>query len=47
MRSAGAVLLGFVVVVVLSLGTDQVLHVLRVYPPWGESPCESPCASPA
>jgi hypothetical protein len=35
-RSAGAVLLGFVVVVVLSLGTDQVLHVLRVYPPWGE-----------
>jgi hypothetical protein len=35
-RSVGAVLLGFVVVVVLSLGTDQVLHVLRVYPPWGK-----------
>ncbi len=35
-RSAGAVLLGFVVVVVLSLGTDQLLHVLRVYPPWGQ-----------
>lgn len=35
-RSAGAVLLGFVAVVVLSLGTDQVLHVLEVYPPWGE-----------
>jgi hypothetical protein len=32
----GAVLLGFVVVVVLSLGTDQVLHVLQVYPPWGQ-----------
>jgi hypothetical protein len=35
-RSAGAVLLGFVVVFVLSLGTDQVLHMLKVYPPWGE-----------
>jgi hypothetical protein len=35
-RSAGAVLLGFVVVVVLSLATDQLLHVLNVYPPWGE-----------
>jgi hypothetical protein len=36
LRSSGAVLLGFVAVVVLSLGTDQVLHVLQVYPPWGE-----------
>src|SRR6266849_4187749 len=36
LRSAGAVLLGFVAVVVLSLGTDQVLHVLQVYPPWGQ-----------
>jgi hypothetical protein len=36
LRSTGAVLLGFVAVVVLSLGTDQVLHVLQVYPPWGE-----------
>lgn len=35
-RSVGAVLLGFVAVVVLSLGTDQVLHVLQVYPPWNE-----------
>jgi hypothetical protein len=34
--SAGAVLLGFVAVVALSLGTDQVLHMLSVYPPWGE-----------
>jgi len=34
-RSAGAVFLGFLAVVVLSLGTDQVLHVLEVYPPWG------------
>lgn len=35
-RSAGAVLLGFVAVFVLSLGTDQALHVLQVYPPWGQ-----------
>ena len=35
-RSAAAIFLGFAAVVVLSLGTDQVLHVLRVYPPWGE-----------
>lgn len=35
-RSAGALLLGLIAVVVLSLGTDQVLHVLKVYPPWGE-----------
>lgn len=35
-RSAGAVLLGFVIIVVLSLGTDQVFHLLQVYPPWGE-----------
>jgi hypothetical protein len=36
LRSAAAVFLGFFAVVVLSLGTDQVLHVLEVYPPWGE-----------
>ena len=35
-RSTGAVLLGFLAVVVLSLGTDQLLHVLEVYPPWGQ-----------
>ena len=35
-RSAGALLLGFLAVVVLSLATDQVLHMLHVYPPWGE-----------
>jgi len=31
-----AVFLGFVTVVVLSLGTDQILHVLKIYPPWGQ-----------
>ena len=36
LRSIGAVLLGFVFVIIVSLGTDQILHVLNVYPPWGE-----------
>ena len=35
-RSIAAVLAGFVTVVGLSLGVDQLLHVLKVYPPWGE-----------
>ena len=35
-RSILAVFAGFVAVVVLSLATDQFLHVLQVYPPWGE-----------
>ena len=35
-RSAVAIVLGFAAVVVLSLGTDQVLHVFKVYPPWDE-----------
>jgi len=35
-RSTGAVLLGFFAVVVLSLGTDEVLHLLKVYPPWAQ-----------
>ena len=36
LRSVAAVLLGFLAVVVLSLATDHVLHVLDVYPPWGQ-----------
>jgi hypothetical protein len=35
-RSTIAVLLGFVTIVILSLGTDQLLHMLNVYPPWGQ-----------
>jgi peptidoglycan/LPS O-acetylase OafA/YrhL len=35
-RSVRAVLLGFLAVVVLSLGTDQMLHTFGVYSPWGE-----------
>jgi hypothetical protein len=36
LRSTAAVLAGFFSVVVLSLVTDQVLHMLEIYPPWGE-----------
>lgn len=36
LRSTGAVLAGFLSIVILSLATDQVLHVLNVYPPWGQ-----------
>jgi hypothetical protein len=36
LRSTAAVFLGFLTVVVLSLGTDQLLHILPVYPPWGQ-----------
>jgi hypothetical protein len=35
-RSIGAVLAGLFLVVVLSLATDQLLHTLDVYPPWGQ-----------
>ena len=35
-RSIVAVLVGFFSVALLSLATDEVLHVLGVYPPWGE-----------
>jgi hypothetical protein len=35
-RSIVAVVAGFLTVVVLSLATDQLLHVLNVYPPWGQ-----------
>jgi hypothetical protein len=35
LRSVWAVLAGVLLVIVLSTITDQVLHVLKVYPPWG------------
>jgi hypothetical protein len=40
LRSVVAVLTGILTVFVLSLGVDQVLHVMEVYPPWG-SPMDS------
>jgi drug/metabolite transporter (DMT)-like permease len=36
-RTAVALIAGLLVGVVLSLGTDQILHVLKVYPPWGQT----------
>ena len=36
LRSIAALFAGFVVVVVLSLGTDLVLHATSVFPAWGE-----------
>jgi hypothetical protein len=36
MRSTMAIGASFVAVFVLSLGTDQILHALDVYPPWGQ-----------
>jgi hypothetical protein len=36
LRSTGAILAGFLTTAVLSLATDQLLHVLDVYPPWGQ-----------
>jgi hypothetical protein len=36
LRSTAAVIVGFLSVAVFSLATDQLLHVLEVYPPWGE-----------
>ena len=36
LRSIAAVLAGFVAVVVLSLGTDVVLHAAGVFPLWGQ-----------
>lgn len=35
-RSVGAVVAGIVPVIVLSLGTDEILHLAKVYPPWGQ-----------
>jgi hypothetical protein len=40
-RSIVAVAAGFLTVVVLSLATDQLFHVLNVYPPWGQPMWES------
>jgi hypothetical protein len=36
-RSAIALISGILVGAILSLGTDQILHALRVYPPWGQT----------
>jgi len=33
-RSIGAVVVGFLVIVVLSLATDALMHATGIYPPW-------------
>jgi hypothetical protein len=35
-RSIGALFAGFLVGAGLSLGTDEILHVAAVFPPWGQ-----------
>ena len=40
LRSARALLVSFVILVVLSVGTDAILHGLGIYPPLGR-PMES------
>jgi len=35
-KSVGAVFAGMLTGIVLSLGTDVVLHTARVFPPWGQ-----------
>jgi hypothetical protein len=37
LRSIGAVLAGMVVGIVLTLVTDEILHIAGVFPPWGQS----------
>ena len=37
LRSIGAVLAGMVVGIALTLATDQLLHMIGVFPPWGQS----------
>jgi hypothetical protein len=36
-RSIGAVLAGMFAGIILSLATDELLHLARVFPPWGAS----------
>ena len=36
-RSIGAIFAGFAFVIIVTLATDQLLHVTRVFPPWGAS----------
>jgi drug/metabolite transporter (DMT)-like permease len=36
-QTALALAAGLLVGVILSLGTDQILHALKIYPPWGQT----------
>ena len=37
LRSIGAILAGAFVAILLTLVTDELLHLARVFPPWGDS----------
>jgi len=41
-RSIGAVLAGFMVVVIITLATDEILHLTGVFPPWGQAVPDEP-----
>jgi len=36
-KSVWAVLAGFIVIFILSMGMDAVMHVAGIFPPWGEA----------
>ncbi len=40
-RSVVAIAAGFAFVIVLSLGTDVVMHATRIFPPWGKPMSDS------
>jgi len=40
-RSAGAVFAGLIATIVLSLGSDVLMHATEIYPPWGEPMSDS------
>jgi hypothetical protein len=46
LRSIGALLAGFVMVVVLSIGTDVALRAAGVFPPWGHSMTDALAGGP-
>jgi len=37
LKSVWAVLAGFIVIFILSMGMDAVMHVTGIFPPWGEA----------
>ncbi len=41
-RSIGAVLAGLLVGLILTIGTDMVLHAIGVFPPWGQPVGDAP-----
>jgi hypothetical protein len=42
LKSVGAVLAGIVVGIVLTLATDEVLHIVGVFPPWEQPAGDNP-----